>query len=83
MSNARVMAALEMFLSVALLGAGLWAATFLIPRAIRERDICALACAVAMAVVAVLGWLWIGVRVGAVQAEPQQCRGNGGLTAPR
>jgi hypothetical protein len=59
------MAAVEVFLSVALLGAFLWAARFLIPRAIRERDLLALACAVMLAVVAILGWLWIGVRVGA------------------
>ena len=58
------MAGLEMAFSVALLGGCLWAAMFLIPRAIREQDTFALACAVMVAVVAALGWLWIGVRVG-------------------
>ena len=58
------MAALEMALSVAMLGGFLWAAMFLIPKAIREQDTLALASAVMVAVLAVLAWLWIGVRVG-------------------
>ena len=53
-----------MALSVVMLGGFLWAMTFLIPRAIRERDALALLSAVMFAIVAVVAWLWLGVRVG-------------------
>jgi hypothetical protein len=62
-SNNRV-AALEMALSVAMLGGFLWAMVFLIPTAIKEQDPLTLTSAVMFAALAVIAWLWIGVRVG-------------------
>jgi hypothetical protein len=52
-----------MALSVAMLGGSLWAMVFLIPKAIQEQDALALTSAVMFAVLAVIAWLWVGVRV--------------------
>ena len=51
-------------MSVAMLGAFLWAATFLVPRAVRERDGLAIGSALMVAALAILAWLWLGVGVG-------------------
>jgi hypothetical protein len=59
-----VVAAVEIVLSVVMLGAFLWAAAFLIPRAVRERDALAIGSALMVAALAILAWLWIGIGVG-------------------
>ena len=58
------MASVEIVMSVAMLGAFLWAATFLVPRAVRERDGLAIGSALMVAALAILAWLWLGVGVG-------------------
>ena len=45
---------------------GLWAVSFLIPRAVRHQDALALACAIAFAAIALGLWLLVGVAVRAV-----------------
>jgi hypothetical protein len=52
---------IETALSIAMLGGFLWAVRFLLPKAFRERDPMALTSAVLTAVLALLGWLLIGV----------------------
>lgn len=54
------MPALETALSIAMLGAFIWAVRFLLPRAIKEHDALALACAVLFALLALLAWLLFG-----------------------
>ena len=49
--------------SIAMLAGFIWAVRFLIPRAVATRDPLAIACAVVTALLALLGWLLIGVRV--------------------
>jgi hypothetical protein len=51
----------ETALSIAMLGGFIWAVRFLVPRATKERDPMALACAVLTAVLALLMWLSIGI----------------------
>ena len=53
--------ALETVLSIATLGAFIWVVRFLLPKALKERDSMALACAVLSAILALLMWLLIGV----------------------
>ena len=52
---------LETLVSVASLAGFIWGLRFLLPRARREHDRLALACAVLTCVVALLAWLLIGV----------------------
>jgi len=54
---------LETILSIAALGGFIWGVGFLVPRAVKEKDRLALTCAVLTAVVALLAWLLIGLRV--------------------
>jgi hypothetical protein len=54
---------LETAFSVAMLGCFIWAVRFLLPRAVREHDVLALTCAVLTALLALVMWLLIGVRV--------------------
>jgi hypothetical protein len=49
--------------SVAMLGAFIWAVSFVLPRAARRRDPLALASAILIALLALAGWLVVGVRV--------------------
>jgi hypothetical protein len=55
-----------MALPVATLGCFLWAVRFLVPKALKEHDVLAIAAAVMTAALALLAWLLIGVRVVAV-----------------
>jgi len=52
---------LETILSIATLGAFIWAVRFVLPEALKEHDSMALTCTVLMAVLALLMWLLIGV----------------------
>jgi hypothetical protein len=52
---------LETVLSIAMLGGFIWAARFLLPKAIKEHDPMAVTCAALTAVLALLMWLLIGV----------------------
>jgi len=52
---------LETILSIATLGAFIWAVRFVLPKALKEHDPMALTCTVLMAVLALLMWLLIGV----------------------
>jgi hypothetical protein len=54
----------QMLLSIAMLGAFIWAMSFLLPRAIRQRDGLALTSAILTAVLALFAWLWVGVGTG-------------------
>lgn len=56
--------ALETVLSVGLLGAFIWTARFLLPRAVKQHDVLALTCAVLTAVLALFALLLFGVGVG-------------------
>jgi hypothetical protein len=52
---------LETLLSIAMLGGFIWSVRFLLPRAIQEHDVLALASAVLTALLALLMWLFLGV----------------------
>ena len=52
---------LETVLSIAMLGAFIWAVRFLLPKAVKQHDPMALTCALLTAVLALLMWLLIGV----------------------
>ena len=52
---------LETILSIATLGAFIWAVRFVLPKALKKHDSMALTCTVLMAVLALLMWLLIGV----------------------
>jgi hypothetical protein len=54
---------LEVVFSTVAFGAFIWAVGFMVPRAIKERDGLAITSAVLIAVLALLGWLLVGVRV--------------------
>jgi hypothetical protein len=54
---------LETLLSVAPLAAFIWAVRFMLPRAVRARDGLALACAVLTALLALVAFLSVGVRM--------------------
>jgi hypothetical protein len=54
---------LETLLSVAMLGAFIWALRSRVPSAIQAEDTFALVCALLTAALALLGWLFIGVGV--------------------
>lgn len=51
----------DMVLSIATLGGFIWVVRYLLPKAIKEREPFALACALLTAVLALLAWLLIGV----------------------
>jgi hypothetical protein len=59
-SNDREVSVLETALSIAMLGGFIWAVRFLLPRAFKEHDVLALACAVLFAILALFAWLLIG-----------------------
>ena len=54
--------AFETTASILALGAFIWTVRFVIPRAFREQDVLAIACALSMSVLALGLWLLIGVR---------------------
>lgn len=53
----------EAVFSVAMLAGFLWAVGFMLPKALKERDTLALTSAVLTALLTLLGWLLVGVRV--------------------
>ncbi len=55
------MGTLDTALSVVMLGGFIWAVAFLLPKAWRERDRFGLTCSVIFALIALGGWLLIGV----------------------
>lgn len=54
---------MEEAVSLVLLGGFIWVVTVLVPKARRERDWFAVACALSAALVALLGWLLLGSAV--------------------
>ena len=52
---------MDALFSLVLLAGLIWVLRYLLPKARRERDPFALACAIVAALVALAGWLWIGV----------------------
>ena len=48
------------WLATALLGAAIWVAVFLLPKARREQDMFAIVCSILAFLVAVFGWLFLG-----------------------
>ena len=54
---------LEVVFSTVSCGAFIWALGFMVPRAIKQRDGLAITSAVLTALLALLGWLLVGVRV--------------------
>jgi hypothetical protein len=59
----------ETTLSIAMLAGFIWAVRFLLPRAIQERDVMAITCALLTAVLALLVWLLVGVSIRSGQLE--------------
>ena len=55
--------AVESALSVVLLGASIWALTFLLPKARREHDRFGMVCSLLTALVGLIGWLYIGIGI--------------------
>jgi hypothetical protein len=53
----------EPALTVVLLGGFIWVVTFLLPRAKQAHDGFGVACSILAALVALAGWLFIGIRV--------------------
>jgi hypothetical protein len=53
----------EAVFSVAMLGGFIWAVRFMLPKAVKVQDTLALTAALLTAVLALLGWLFVGVRV--------------------
>jgi hypothetical protein len=58
----------ETVLSIAMLAIVIWDVRFLLPKASRERDPLALACAVLTGVLALVMWLMVGVSTGSVSS---------------
>jgi hypothetical protein len=58
----------ESLLSVVMLGGFIWAVRFMLPKAVREHDGLALTCAVLTALIALFGWLLVGVGVRSVSS---------------
>lgn len=48
------------WLATALLGAAIWVAVFLLPKARREQDTFGIVCSILAFLVAVFGWLFLG-----------------------
>ena len=57
-------AGIEDSFSFVLLSATIWVFAFLVPKAIRERDLFGFVCAIIAAVLALAAWLLIGIGVG-------------------
>jgi hypothetical protein len=53
----------EGVLSVAMLAAFIWAVSFMVPKAAHRRDALAITSAILAALLALVGWLVVGVRV--------------------
>jgi thiol:disulfide interchange protein len=55
------MTTIEGALSVVMLGAFIWVLMFLLPKARREHDRFGIVCSLLAALVALIGWLYIGI----------------------
>jgi hypothetical protein len=53
----------EAMFSVAMLGGFIWAVRVMLPKAMKEQDTLALSAALLTAVLTLLAWLFVGVRV--------------------
>jgi hypothetical protein len=59
----------ELIASVGMLGMFIWVCRFLLPRALRDRDSLGVSAAVLTGVLALFGWLLIGIAVRALTAQ--------------
>jgi hypothetical protein len=57
-------AGIEASVSFVLFSATIWAFVFLVPKAIRERDLFGFVCAIIAATLALAAWLLIGIGLG-------------------
>jgi uncharacterized BrkB/YihY/UPF0761 family membrane protein len=71
----------EMAFSIAMLASCIWAVRVLLPRAIKERSGLALTSAVLAAVLALIGWLLIGVGVRSAAETEARSSASGGSVA--
>ena len=55
------MTTLESAVSIEMLGAFIWGVVFLLPKAKREHDRFAVICSLFVALIALVGWLLIGI----------------------
>lgn len=55
--------AIDSALSVFMLGAFIWAVAFLLPQAVHEQDRFGVTCSLLAALLALIGWLFIGTGV--------------------
>lgn len=53
----------QIAISVLMLGGAIWSVLFLLPRARREQDTFGIVCSLLMALLGLMGWLFIGVGV--------------------
>jgi hypothetical protein len=51
----------QIAVSILMLGGAIWSILFLLPKARREQDTFGIICSLLMALVGLLGWLFIGV----------------------
>jgi hypothetical protein len=54
---------IQIAISVFMLGGAIWSVLFLLPRARRGQDTFGIICSLLAALIGLLGWLFIGVRV--------------------
>ena len=52
---------MQIAVSILMLGGAIWSILFLLPKARREQDTFGIICSLLMALVGLLGWLFIGV----------------------
>jgi len=52
---------MQIAVSILMLGGAIWSILFLFPKARREQDTFGIICSLLMALVGLLGWLFIGV----------------------
>jgi hypothetical protein len=53
----------QIAISVLMLGGAIWSVLFLLPKARREQDTFGIVCSLLMALLGLMGWLFIGVGV--------------------
>jgi hypothetical protein len=56
----------DIVVSTGMFAVVIWAIRFMLPRAVRSRDALALTCGVLTALLSLIGWLMIGMRVGSM-----------------
>ena len=52
---------MQIAVSILMLGGAIWSILFLLPKARREQDTFGIICSLLMALVGLLGWLFIGI----------------------